>query len=142
MLVTAIKTGFIKALKTAAMLLKVVIPVYTIVVIISNTPLFSWMQDQFAPFMKYFGLPGDAIIPIVAGLFTDEYGAIAALKQIELNTAQLTTVAMIVLVCHTIPVESAIARKIGIKAAPFIVFRFVCAILAGLLTARIGGLLL
>ncbi len=141
MLITAIKTGFIKALKTAFSLLKIVLPVYAIVVVFRYTPIMTYLQDSFAPSMKLFNLPGEAIIPIITGAFTDEYGTIAVLNQLTLTSAQITTVAMIVMLAHTIPVEGAIAQKIGLNFVGFTFFRIIMAILLGLLTAWLGGVL-
>lgn len=142
MLVNCVKTGLIKAIHTAITLLKIVIPVYTVVVLIRYTPVLAMLENAFAPFMKFFGLPGEGIIPLIAGVFTDEYGVLAALKQLELTAAQITTIAMMTLVAHTIPVESALGKKIGLQIAPFVAFRLVFAILIGLLTCFIGGLFL
>jgi len=139
MLLTAIRTGFIKALKTAAALLKIVLPVFAVVVVIRHSPVMPFLQDLFAPAMKFFGLPGEAIIPIITGIFTDEYGTIAVMNPLALGSTEITTVAMIVLVAHTIPVEGAIAQKIGLNVARFTAYRLAMAIVVGLLTGWLGG---
>lgn len=141
MLVTAVKTGFFKAIKTAFMLLKIVLPIYALVVIFKYSPGMALLQDLFAPAMKLFNLPGDAIIPIITGFFTDEYGTVAVLNQISLTSAQITTIAMIVLVAHSVPVEAAIAQKIGLNFVKFTALRLVIAILIGLLVGWMGVLL-
>ncbi len=141
MLVAAVKTGFIKAIKTAFMLLKIVLPIYALVVIFRYSPGMALLQDLFSPAMKLFNLPGDAIIPIITGFFTDEYGTIAVLSQLNLTAAQITTVAMIVLVAHSVPVEAAIAQKVGLNFVKFTTLRLVMAILIGLLIGWMGVLL-
>ncbi len=138
MLFTAIKTGFIKAIKTTLMLLKIVLPVYALVVIFTHTPGMAFLQDIFTPAMKLFNLPGDGIIPIVTGAFTDEYSAIAVMKQITLSTAQITTVALIVGVAHGVPVEAAIAQRMGLNFVKFTGFRILAAILVGILIGWLG----
>lgn len=142
LLVTAIKDGTIKGFKTAAMMLKIVIPVYIIVVLLKYSPVMAFLENTFSPAMKFFHLPGDAIVPLITGFFTDEYSTIAAMSNFDFTTAQITTIAMIVLVAHSMPVEAAIAQKIGLSAAKFSVFRIVGAILVGLLIGWIGGLIL
>ena len=138
MLILAIKTGFIKAIKTAITLLKIVLPVYAIVVLFRYSPAMPYLQNLFAPAMKLFHLPGDAIIPIITGALTDEYGTIAVLNQVTLSTAQITTVAMMVLVAHTIPVEAVIAQKIGLNIVKFTTLRIIMAILIGMLIGWMG----
>lgn len=142
LLVTAIKDGTIKGLKTAAMMLKIVIPVYVVVVLLKHSPVMRFLENTFSPAMKFFHLPGDAIVPLITGLFTDEYSTIAAMSSFSFTTAQITTIAMIVLVAHSMPVEAAIAQKIGLSAAKFSAFRIVAAILMGLFIGWIGGIFL
>jgi Fe2+ transport system protein B len=136
-----VKDGAIKGVKTALMLLKIVLPIYAVVVIIKYSPVMPFLQDLFAPAMQFFHLPGNAIVPLIAGFFTDEYGAIAAMSTFDYTTAEITTIAMISLVAHSMPVESALAQKIGMSAAKFAVFRILTAVAVGLLVGWIGGLL-
>lgn len=138
----SVKDGTIKGLKTGLMLLKVMIPIYIVVVVVKYSPIMPWLQDLFEPTMKFFNLPGDAIVPIITGLFTDEYGVVAAMSSFDFNKATITTIAMIILVAHSLPVESAVAQKIGFPAAKFAVFRIVMAILVGLMIGWIGGFVL
>lgn len=141
MFINAVKTGFVKAIRILAELLKIVLPVYIAVVLIKHSPVMPYAQSIFAPFMGAFNLPGDAAIPIITGTLTDEYGAIAAIKGISLSKPEITTVAMMVLAFHSIPVESAVMKKLGLSIVFFAVFRFVLAVITGLLIGRLGGIL-
>ena len=136
-----IRDGAIKGIKTAVMLLKIVLPIYAIVVLIKYSPVMPFLQNLFSPAMKFFYLPGDGIVPLITGFFTDEYATIAVMSTFDFTTAQITTIAMFVLVAHSIPVESAIAQKIGMSAAKFAVFRILSAIAIGLLVGWIGGVI-
>jgi hypothetical protein len=100
-----------------------------------------FLQDLFSPAMKFFHLPGNGIVPLITGFFTDEYTTIAVMSTFDFTTAQITTIAMFVLVAHSIPVESAIAQKIGMSAAKFAIFRILSAIAVGLLVGWVGGML-
>ncbi|MGI6733815.1 MAG: nucleoside recognition domain-containing protein [Anaerovoracaceae bacterium] len=142
LVIQIIKTGFIKAIKTTLTLMKVVLPVYALVVLIKYSPVMSFLAKVFEPTMKIFLLPGDAVIPIISGLFTDEYGAIAAATQFGFTSAELTTIAMMGLVCHSLPVEYALSRKIGLPAGKFVLYRVFAAVIVGLIISRIGGVLL
>ena len=140
--VQIIKTGFIKAIKTTLMLMKVVLPIYALVVIIKYSPVMPFLERAFEPAMRIFKLPGDAVVPLITGLFTDEYGAIAAASQFDFTAAELTTVAMIGLVCHSLPVEYALSRKIGLPAGKIVIYRILAAVVVGLIISRLGGVLL
>ena len=138
---TTVRDGAFKGVKTAVMLLKIVLPIYAIVVILKHSPVMPFLQDIFSPAMKFFHLPGNGIVPLLTGFFTDEYATIAVMRTFDFTTAEITTIAMFVLVAHSVPVESAIAQKIGLSAVKFAAFRILSAIAVGLLVGWIGGLL-
>ena len=142
LLVTAIKGGFIKALKTAFTLMKVVLPVYCCVILLKYSPLMPFLNGLFGPMMALFKLPADAAIPFITGVFTDEYGAIAAAKTFDFTAAQLTTLAMMNLMFHSIPVEAALCYKIGLPAGRFAAYRSIAAVCIGILVAWVGGIVL
>lgn len=136
-----IRDGAVKGVKTAGMLLKIVLPIYAAVVLIKYSPVMPFLQNLFSPAMKFFHLPGDGIVPLITGFFTDEYSTIAVMSSFDFTTAEITTIAMFVLVAHSMPVESAIAQKIGMSAAKFAVFRILSAIVVGMLIGWLGGLM-
>jgi hypothetical protein len=138
---TAVKDGTVKGIKTGLMLLKIMLPIYFIVVLIKYSPIMPWFQNAFEPSMGLFRLPGNAIIPIITGVFTDEYGVIAAMRSFDFSMAQITTIAMVILTVHSLPVESAIAQKIGFPPIKLAIFRITLAIFIGFLVGWIGGIL-
>lgn len=141
LLAATVRDGAIKGIKTAAMLLKIVLPIYAAVVLLKYSPVMPFLQDLFSPAMKFFHLPGNGIVPLITGFFIDEYSTIAVMRTFDFTTAEITTIAMFVLVAHSMPVESAIAQKIGMSAVKFAVFRILSAIAVGMLVGWIGGLL-
>ncbi|MFA5634832.1 MAG: nucleoside recognition domain-containing protein [Anaerovoracaceae bacterium] len=142
LVIQTIKDGTIKAVKTTLTLMKVVLPVYAFVVIIKYSPVMAFLERLFEPAMRFFLLPGEAVVPLITGLFTDEYGAIATASQFGFTTAEITTIAMIGLVCHSLPVEYALSRQIGLPAGRFVLFRVFGAVIVGLAISRLGGVFL
>ncbi|HWQ78748.1 MAG TPA: nucleoside recognition domain-containing protein [Anaerovoracaceae bacterium] len=136
-----VRNGAINGVKTTLMLLKIVIPVYVVVTLLKYSPIMPFLQNLFSPAMKFFHLSGDGVVPLITGFFTDEYVTIAVMSTFDFTKAEITTIAMFVLVAHSIPVESAIAQKIGMSAAKFAVFRILSAIAVGLLVGWVGGLM-
>lgn len=136
-----VAAGAWKGVKTGGMLLKIMLPIYLVVVVIKYSPVMPFLERVFEPGMGVFRLPGDAIVPIVAGLFTDEYGALAAMESFDFSMVQITAVAMMVLTAHSLPVESALARKIGFPPVRLAVLRLAAAVVAGLLVGQLGALL-
>jgi hypothetical protein len=49
---------------------------------------------------------------------------------------------MVNLVFHSIPVEYALSRKIGLPAGKFVLYRVIAAVIVGLIVSRIGGIFL
>jgi Fe2+ transport system protein B len=139
---TALKDGMIKGLKTVLMLLKILIPIYLLVVLIKYSPVMPWLQDVAAPVMKIFRLPPEAAVPVVTGLFSDEYGVVAALGGFDFSMAAITTIAMIALAAHSLPVEAAVAQKIGLPAGVMVLLRVGTAIFTGILVGWLGGVFL
>lgn len=139
---TAIKDGIIKGLKTVLMLLKILIPIYLIVVLIKYSPVMPWLENVAAPVMKIFRLPPEAAVPVVTGLFSDEYGVVAALGGFNFSMAAITTIAMITLAAHSLPVEAAVAQKIGLPTVAMVLMRIGTAIFTGVFVGWLGGVFL
>jgi hypothetical protein len=136
------RDGALKGLKTGLMLLKIMLPVYILVVLIKYSPLMPFLVDLFAPAMALLDMPGEAATPIIAGILSDEYGCIAAMQGFSFSAAVVTTIAMVNLCFHSIPVESAINSRIGFAVWQIILFRFCLAVVVGLVVSWLGGLFL
>jgi Nucleoside recognition len=139
---TAVKDGIIKGLKTVLMLLKILIPIYLLVVVIKYSPVMPWLENVAAPVMKIFRLPPEAAVPVVTGLFSDEYGVVAALGGFNFSMAAITTIAMITLAAHSLPVEAAVAQKIGLPTVAMVLMRIGTAIFTGIFVGWLGGVFL
>ena len=142
MISQAIKDGIIKALRTALMLLKIMIPIYVGVTLLRHTAFFFWLAEKIEPAMRLFGLPGEAVVPIIVGAFSDEYATVAAMGGFSFNMAQATIIAMVVLAFHGLPVETAITRKIGMPSLRIALFRFGLAVLTGVIVSLLAALFL
>jgi hypothetical protein len=142
--VLALKDGFIKGLKTGGFMLRIIMPIYLAVVFLRYTPVIAFLQERLAPAMGLFHLPGEAAVPLVTGIFSDEYGVVAAMAGFGFTAAQVTVIAMVTLCFHTIPLEAAVGRTIGFHPAKYTLYRLVLAVGTGLLvgwlvTALLGG---
>lgn len=137
----SVKVGFKKGIETVIFLCKIIVPVYIIVTILKYTPVMGAIGKAFKPLMKFFNLPGEAAIPFITGTFLDEYGAIAAIKAISLDTYQITTIAIMILFFHTIFIENVLMKKLGLSFTFFSLFRLALAIIIGILVGQLGGIL-
>ncbi|MDM5147730.1 hypothetical protein NQX30_05030 [Candidatus Persebacteraceae bacterium Df01] len=75
--------------------------------------------DLLAPIMDLVGLPGQAGIVWATAMLLNIYSALLVLislwTQLELNSAQVTTLMLIVLVAHALPIELRITQKAGVR---------------------------
>ncbi|MDR3225503.1 MAG: nucleoside recognition domain-containing protein [Clostridiales Family XIII bacterium] len=133
--------GFLKGLKTGGFLLRIMIPVYLVVVFLRYTPVIPFLQEYLAPVMRIFSLPGDAAIPIVAGIFSDEYGVVAAMQGFDFSAPTITIIAMIILCFHTIPLEAALGQTMGFHPAKYSLYRLALAVTTGLFIGWLVSLL-
>ncbi|KXZ39701.1 hypothetical protein SAMN05661008_00621 [Alkalithermobacter thermoalcaliphilus JW-YL-7 = DSM 7308] len=141
MLLRSIKDGFKKGVETTWILSKVIIPVYLFVTILKYTPVINWIESIFKPFMSIFNLPGEAAIILVLGNVLNLYAAIGAMSAISLSAAQATTVAVILGFSHSLLVETAVTKKLGLKPSIVVVTRVTLAIIFGIIIGKMGGVL-
>jgi len=137
-----IKDGALKGLRTARMLLTIMIPIYLGVVLVQHTSLYYWFAEMTLPVMRIFGLPGDAVLPVITGFFADEYAVVAALSGFSFSKAEVTVIAMIILCLHGVPVETVITKKIGMPAGRIVLFRLGLAAMTGILAGWLASVFL
>ena len=141
MLVKSIKNGFINSLKICLFLIKIIVPVYLFITVLKHSPVMGWLVSIFTPLMGVFHLPGEAAVPLITGLVLDEYSAIAAIRAVNLTGYAVTVVAVMTLISHSLFVEAAIVRKMGLSAAFFTLYRLTAALSVGLTLGIVGTVL-
>lgn len=129
---TSIKKGISVGLKTTWTFGKIIFPITLIVTILKSTPILPWVIDQIAPFMKIFGLSGDAAIPIVLGNVLNLYAAIGAILSLDLTVKEVFIIAIMLSFSHNMFIESSVAIKVGVKLWVTLVVRFGIALLSGI----------
>ena len=138
----AVKNGLINGLSTALLLFRIVLPVFVIVAFIGYTDVYLLIASKLEPAMRIFGLPGEAGVSLIVGAFSDEYAVVAAMKPFSFSQAQITVIAMFTLYFHSIPVETIISKKIGIPPLKIALFRFVMAVLTGIVVSYLASVFL
>jgi hypothetical protein len=131
--------GMIKGFKTVYMLGKIMMPIYIIINILKYTPIIIWISNFFAPLMGLLGLPGEASIILVLGNFLNLYAAIGAMKSLSLTGVEITTIALFLSFSHSLFVESAVSKKVGIKVSVAIALRITMGLMAAFVFYRISG---
>jgi len=129
-------------------LFRIMVPVVIAVKILSELGLVKHIAAAFAPLMSLVGLPGEMGLVWATAVMTNMYGGIVIFASIapglHMSTAQITVIACMILVAHSMPVETTIARKTGVRIRFMIPFRILCALLLGFILNSIytlGGFL-
>jgi hypothetical protein len=96
-------------------LLAIVGPVYTLITVLRYTPAIKAFADFAAPFMKYFGLPGEAALALILGNVVNLYAGLGAITALKLPHNQLTVLALMLLISHSQILETAVFYQMKAK---------------------------
>ncbi len=137
-IVNAVKSTMSTVLKLS----KIVVPVVFAITLIKTVGILNYISEFFAPFMQIFNLPGEASLPIILGGTVNLYAAITAIETLTLTKAQITTIAIMLLIAHSLVLETAVITSIGVKKRTQLILRITTAIIIGLVVGNLlGGLL-
>lgn len=131
-LVVPVKAGLLKSGRIILLLLKIMIPISCVVVTMKYFNILEPVAMFFAPVMSLVGLPGEAALALVFGFFIGVYAAIGVIATLSLTSMEITTLAIMIGICHELFIESAICSHTGLKMPVSIALRMAAALLAGL----------
>jgi len=116
---TEIKDTLKETFFTTFELLKIMIPISIIVKILGELGLIDIAGDFLAPIMKVVGLPGDFGLVWATTMITNIYGGLVVFFSLSvknsLTVAQVTVLGTMILVAHTLLIESRITQKAGVR---------------------------
>lgn len=125
-----LQRGFRQGLQLTWTLGKVIFPVTLFVTILRYTPVLQWLIDFFTPLMKWFGLPGEAAVPLVIGNLLNLYAGIGAIVSFDFSVKQVFLMAIMLSFSHNLLVESSVATRVGVKWWIVVGVRVLIAIIA------------
>lgn len=127
-----LKRGIMSGLHITWELSKILVPIYFIVTFLKHTPIIDRVAIISAPLMGVFGLPGEAAIALVLGNIVNLYATIGAIASLTLTVKEVTILAVMLCFCHSLLVETVLAKKIGLSAVKVIAVRMALAIVSGI----------
>ena len=137
--VDTFKRGLTNGITTLIDLLKILVPVYVGVQILSISGLLNIIAEFCAPVMSIFGLPGEASLVMILSYFSGTYAALGALAAIKLTGLQITTIAIMSSIAHNLITEGAVVKKLGVSTLASVSVRLVFSLIMGFLFFRIFG---
>ena len=126
-----LKRGLVSGLSITFMMVKVIVPCYIAIEIIKHFGLIDIIGRVCKPFMSIFGLPGEAALCLVAGYFINLYAAIAVLTPLGLHTKDITVIALMLGICHSLTLETPITKKTGANAWLLLLVRVALSLFSG-----------
>ncbi len=116
-------------------MLKILTPISLLTALLAWSGLIDWSYFIFEPLMGVLGLPPAAAFPLIAGLLTGPYGAIAAMAPLALTIEQMTLIAIFLLNSHNLIQEGVIQNQSGLSFVKATLSRLTASILTVMLVS-------
>jgi hypothetical protein len=127
-IVEGFKEGLAKGWRSFLWVLKLILPISLLTVLFEYSGILGYLDSLLAPLMGFMGLPSMAAFPIVAGALAGVYAAVGALAVLPLTQAQMTLVAIFVLIAHMLIQEGIIQARSGFHLGKATVVRLSAAV--------------
>lgn len=129
-LLSILKGAIRPSLKTSLWLLRLMLPISLCVQLLQYFGVIAWIAQWLDPLFCYLGLPGASAICFLTAASVTTYAGLAVMLSMTLTMRQATILAIMALICHALPMECAVVKKVGSKPLRMAVLRIVAAFLA------------
>ncbi|MBU0652326.1 MAG: nucleoside recognition domain-containing protein [Proteobacteria bacterium] len=134
---TRLKEGTIAGLKKGwdgfVWMMKIIVPISLCTAILDWSGLLGRLDFLLKPLMGWLDLPAAAALPLVIGMLSSVYGGLAAMIVFPFSTAQMTLMAVFILMAHALIQEGIIQGQSGIHPLKATLVRIGAAIVTVLL---------
>ena len=111
-----LRLGLIRGLRGFVWLLKVLIPISFLTMVLQASGILGRLDFVLAPLMGGIHLPAEAALPLIIGMLTGIYGAIAAMAVLPLSQGHMILIAIFLLISHALVQEGIIQGRSGMPA--------------------------
>ncbi len=141
-----VRTALPKAIQLVVWLLKIMLPISLAVSLLNYWGLIARLGGLLTPAFALIGLPGESAVVFITSILVNIYAAIAVIATLPLDLREITILALMCLISHNMPVETAIQKKTRSSALRMIGLRLgtscVAAVaLNALLPAQLGAVM-
>ncbi len=116
---TALKELFKEVTAVYLTLLKVMVPTIILVKILDLLGGTIWLATLLSPFMQFVGLPEQMGIIWATAILTNVYTSMIVFVDVtanmQLSVAQVSVMGILILLSHSIPMEGAVAKMVGVS---------------------------
>ena len=110
---TSFERGVTKGWQGFLWMSKIILPVSFVTFLLDYSGGLDQMDSWLEPLMGAIHLPAMAALPLLAGLLTGIYGAIAAISVLPFTVDQMTLLAVFLLIAHSLIQEGLVQRQSG-----------------------------
>ncbi|MFO7714411.1 iron transporter [Desulfosarcina sp.] len=121
--------GVVKGWRGFLWMLKIILPVSLVTFLLDYSGWLVRMDGLLEPLMGAIHLPAMAALPLLAGLLTGIYGAIAAMSVLPFTVDQMTLMAVFLLIAHSLIQEGIVQGHSGCPAWMATAVRLAAAVL-------------
>jgi len=132
----SLTSGLAKGWSGFVWMLKILVPISILTSLLAWSGWINRLDFILEPVMGMIGLPPMAALPLIAGLLTGIYGAIAAMAPLPLTIGQMTLLAVFLLISHNLIQEGVIQSKSGLPFLKATLFRLIASIIAVMVVSR------
>ncbi len=125
--------SFRKSGSTTIWLLKIILPISLLVRFLDYFGALAFIAQFLDPIFLHLGLPGSTAIIFITSIFLPLYAPLAIIMSMAVTLRELTILALMCQIAHSLPVESAIQSKTGTSFWSMFALRIVVSILVGIL---------
>ena len=131
----ALRELFGNALRTSLMLFKIIIPISIVTRLLLQLSAVDYLGTLLGPIMELVGLPGQMGLVWATAMIINIYAGMVVFTSLapglDLTVAQVSVLGSMILVAHSLPVETLIARKAGTRLRAAILIRLFGALFLG-----------
>lgn len=95
------------------------VPAVLVVKVLQELGATAYLAAVLSPMMQLLGLPSEFGLVWAASILTNIYGAMVVFYQLSAgmsySVAEVSTLSMLVLVAHALPIEGAVAKALGVS---------------------------
>ena len=135
-----LREALVGSLMSVLQIALIVIPLMILIEIIKDMNWLSYLSRAMTPLTRWMKLPGEAALPLVAGLvFGISYGAgiiIQAAREGTLDYRDIYMINLFLVICHSVFEDTILFAAIGAIWLPVLIFRLLLAVVVCMVVAR------
>lgn len=129
-LLTCFEDAFAPSVKTTLWLLKIMVPISLAVILMQHYGVIAWLSRYLNPVFQYLGLPGASAIAFLTAASVTTYAGLAVMMSMALTMREATILAVMMVLCHALPLECAVINKVGSNPYKMGLLRIMAAFIA------------